>query len=103
MIERRERDRKIEELNHEITVYQNLLMDAPNNPAIRPDLDPDTVMDLVQPFSEWEFLSRDERRAVLRMLCCKVNVFRYEIKSLRLSLPSAVTDSHTDSHSKTEA
>ena len=42
--------------------------------------------ELLEPFAEWEFLERDDKRSLLAALCPEIRVERYVVKSLMLNL-----------------
>src|SRR5439155_21521405 len=86
MITKSERDQRVEEVEQEISVYHRLAQQFASEPQ-RPELlDVDAVLALTQPFAEWKFLSRDDRRALLQILCPEISVTCYKIKHLRLNV-----------------
>src|SRR3989442_15866351 len=91
---------RIEEVEREIAVYNRLVQPFASEPQ-RPELlDLDAVLALTQPFAEWKFLSRDDRRALLQILCPEISVTCYEIKHLRLNVDPETNGRHKDSHSR---
>jgi DNA invertase Pin-like site-specific DNA recombinase len=86
IIGKEERDRRVGEVEHEISTYQKLLMECAYPQPGKPVLDTDTVQEVIQPFAEWEFLEREDRRKLLGLLCPEIGVYRYEIKTLALNL-----------------
>ena len=86
VIDKQERDRRLGEIDWEVTAYQGLLMERVKPPESVRGLDADAVAALVEPFAEWEFLDRDDRRQLLSILCPEISVYRYTIKSLALNL-----------------
>jgi Recombinase len=103
LIPREERDLMVRKVENEIGFYQDLMLQLAGDLKRQPELDPELAMDLIQPFADWEFLNRADRRSILGMLCCRIRVFRYEIKDVTLSLPRKGSDSYKDSHLKTTA
>jgi DNA invertase Pin-like site-specific DNA recombinase len=100
LINKQERNTRVEEIEKEIAVYQRLLLESASSPKEKRGLDLNDVLAIVEPFAEWAFLSRDERRQLLGLLCPDIRVFCYEIKSLQLSLTSQVGGGHEDSRLK---
>ena len=94
LIVREERDRRLQELDREIASYQAVHADQPG-PG-RKLLDPEAVAAALEPFVEWEFLSREDRRKLLRQLCPEIAVYRYQVKSVQLNLAAR----HEGSHAK---
>ena len=97
MIDRAERDRRVQDVERELSVYQQLLL-ASGRTERQPALDLDVVSAIVQPFVEWEFLGREDRRALLAALCPEISVYRYEIKGISLNLAAPAGDGDKDSH-----
>jgi DNA invertase Pin-like site-specific DNA recombinase len=82
LIDKSERDRKLASIQRDVDSYERLLPEAGFER-------PSTVADLEQvlePFSEWEFLEREDKRALLAMICPEIKIFQYTIKSLVLRL-----------------
>ena len=86
MIDKDERDRQVEKIELEVSTYQGLLMESPPTTAKPRELDAEAVLSVVEPFAEWGFLEREDRRALLRALCPEISVYRYAVKGLTLSL-----------------
>ena len=97
IIDRAERDRRVQDVERELSVYKQLLLDSGGAEG-QPALDLDLVSALIEPFVEWEFLGRDDRRALLAALCPEVSVYRYAIKGIRLNLAASSGDGNKDSH-----
>lgn len=95
-INKDERDRRFEEIERELLVYEQMRADSNSFPRL-PILDCEAISALVEPFAEWEFLSRDDRRALLRDLCPEISVYRYEIRQLALN----ISDAYEVNHEKT--
>ncbi|MEE9235443.1 MAG: hypothetical protein V3U28_08400, partial [Candidatus Acidoferrales bacterium] len=91
-----ERDRRFEEIGRELLVYEQLLTDSDSFTHL-PILDFETISAIVDPFAEWEFLNRNDRRVLLRELCPEISVYRYEIRHLALNIGSG----HEVNHEKT--
>lgn len=101
IINKQERDARVEEIQREITTYELLLLNGAEGPPKAQVVDLDKVLALVEPFAQWEFLDRDDRRALLLLLCPEISVFRYKIKELTLNLVSRTGGGYKDSHLKT--
>jgi hypothetical protein len=54
------------------------------NPA--PPLVADDLSKRLEPFAEWDYLSRDDKRALLALICPQISVSRYKVKSIELNL-----------------
>ncbi len=85
VVDREERNRRLEDVSQEVAVYRNLLLESVPEPR-PPALDLATVRALLEPLADWEFLEPTDRRALLATLCPEIVVSRYTIKSLRLNL-----------------
>lgn len=96
-IRKEDRDRRFEEIDRELSVYRQLLTESANVPPQPPVLDLEAVSAVVQPFAEWEFLNRDDKRLLLANLCPEISVYCYEIRDLTL----AVARGYEVSHEKT--
>lgn len=102
VIDRTRRDEALRDVNREVGSYNELLYASSVRP--RPRLLPslDSVMRVIEPLADWEFLGRDHRRALLRQLCPEISVYRYKVKSLTLNVGAALQSNSgcMDSHSK---
>lgn len=54
----------------------------------------------VEEVSDWEFLERDDRRGLLKLLCPEISVYQYEIKALALNLARPAGDGDEASRSR---
>jgi DNA invertase Pin-like site-specific DNA recombinase len=86
MIGKEERDWRVGEIERETVTYKNLLMDCRCAQPKAPMLDADAIQAVIEPFAEWEFLQRDDKRRLLGLLCPEIAVYRYQIKALTLNL-----------------
>jgi hypothetical protein len=100
VIDKKERDKKLDALDKEFVAYQGLLLPPAATVVGPPELDLDAVLAIIEPFAEWEFLGREYRRELLTLLCPEISVYRYEIKDLALNLPIETTGGHKDSRTK---
>ena len=75
-------------------------MDSEPQPVKAAQLDLDGVLSLVEPFAEWEFLDREDKRAMLTILCPEISVQYYVIKGLTLNLGVGGSASHKGSYPK---
>jgi hypothetical protein len=88
LINKQERNARVEELEKEIAAYQKILLGSASSAEKERDLSVNDLLAIVEPFAEWAFLSRDEKRKLLGFLCPDISVFSYEIKSSQLNLNS---------------
>lgn len=102
MIEKDERDRRVTEIDRDISAYQQLLMENTSTPARPPGLDAESVLAAIEPFTEWEFLEREDRRSLLAVLCPEISVYRYTVKGLTLNLASGQGSGDEDSRRRME-
>jgi hypothetical protein len=93
-----ERDRRIAEIDSEIRVFQGLLMES--LPAAS-TASLDEIQKVLEPFTQWEFLERDDKRALLQAICPEITVFRYVVKSLTIDLGLKSVGCYEVSRSKT--
>jgi DNA invertase Pin-like site-specific DNA recombinase len=103
VIDRIQRDDALRDAERDIASYNQLLhtSSSPSQSHSLPNLE--SIVRVIEPLADWEFLGRDDRRALLRRLCPEISVYRYKIKSLTLNLgaaPSKFDDRNTGSHSK---
>ena len=83
-IDKHERDSRIANIDSELSAFRQILLDStPVVPEARTDAD---FGEILEPFAEWEFLERDDKRALLAALCPEIRVERYVVKSLMLNL-----------------
>ena len=83
VIDKNERDSRLAGIDRESEAYQYILTDSVTPPA------PLAVQDLracLEPFAEWEYLDRDDKRALLALICPQISVSRYAVKSIGLNL-----------------
>jgi DNA invertase Pin-like site-specific DNA recombinase len=102
VIDRVQRDEALRNVDREMGSY-NMLLGASSEPSEpRPVPSLDCLLKTIEPFADWEFLSRDDRRALLRQLCPSISVYRYAVKSLTLNVGPAVQSDgcYTGSHSR---
>jgi hypothetical protein len=92
VITKEDRDRRVAEIERETTAYKNLLMEAASAAPEREALNLETVLALITPFMEWEFLNREAKRHLLQLLCPEIYVYRYEITRIVLTLSGTVVD-----------
>lgn len=86
MIDKEERDQRVGEIERDVSAYLQLLTESTSAPAQPPTLDEESVLAAIEPFMEWEFLEREDRRALLAVLCPEISVYRYTVKGLTLNL-----------------
>ena len=98
IIGKEERNNRMKSIDREVSVYQNMLMECSPQTEMRPALDLNGVMAVVEPFAEWEFLDREDKRAMLRILCPEISVQYYMIKGLTLNLGARENGSYKGSY-----
>src|SRR5713101_2351554 len=86
VIDREQRNQLVEEIHREISAYRKLLLHSAPQPEPSLNQDVASLLALVEPFAEWEFLEREDKRELLRHLCPEISIYRYTIKSLTLNL-----------------
>ena len=80
-IGREERDRRLTSIDHDIRVAQEILMREAPTPA----LDVTKLVEAFAPLGEWEYWTRDQKRAVLSALVPDIRVADYRVESLGLN------------------
>jgi hypothetical protein len=106
VIDRSRRDEALRDLEREICSYNQLFGTSPTPSPLQSLPNLDSVVRVIEPIADWEFLGRDHRRALLRQLCPEISVYQYKVKSLTLNLGSLPSKSHgrdVDGRSKTDA
>ena len=101
IIPKDERDIRIRDAEEEIKIYERLLLQAGEAEERPSGLELDRVLALVEPFAQWAFLGRDDKRKLLGLLCPGIRVCRYIIKDLQLFLDKQDGGGYKGSHSKT--
>ena len=82
-IDKPERNSRIANIDSELSAFRKILLDStPAVPEVRTEVD---FEEILEPFAEWEFLERDDKRTLLATLCPEIRVERYVIKSLMLN------------------
>jgi hypothetical protein len=79
-----ERECQLKVINGEIRAFHQLLVESGPPDAPRSTQE---ILAALEPLTEWEFLERDDKRALLSVLCPEISVFQYTIKSISLNLP----------------
>ena len=101
IIDKQQRDSRLEQIEKEIAVFERLLLEAAGGPERPSSLDLSAVLAVVEPFVEWAFLNRDQKRRLLSSLCPDIRVHRYEIKELQLNLGVLTDGVYEANHSRT--
>ena len=83
VIDKSERDIRLAEVDRDNEAYQRLLIDTVK-PS--PSLALQDLQACLEPFAEWEYLDRDDKRTLLALLCPQISVSRYTVKSIGLNL-----------------
>jgi len=102
-IDKQERDVILDSIQRETTGYERLLLQQPDGPQRAQTLDFDRILELVEPLADWEYLHREDRRAILALVQPNISVYQYTIKHLTLDLVSRTGGGYTDSHLETPA
>jgi DNA invertase Pin-like site-specific DNA recombinase len=101
VIDREQRNRLLDAIECEAEAFRRLLQISPSPQGCDTPQGIAAILSVVQPFAEWEFLSRDDRRKLLRLLCPEIVIYKYKIRYLRLYKQSEFSDGSEVSHSKT--
>lgn len=83
VITKEERDWKVQEIDSDIAAFQTLMTECGRRDKPQ---SLDDVRAAIEPLAEWEFLERDDKRALLASICPQISVFRYTINSVSLNL-----------------
>jgi len=83
-IDKQERDSRIAHLDMELSAFRRILLDS--TPALLEVRTETDFEEILEPFAEWEFLERDDKRTLLATLCPEIRVEQYVVKSLMLNL-----------------
>jgi DNA invertase Pin-like site-specific DNA recombinase len=106
VIDRKERDGVLASIERDIAAYHDVVGTSPPQRPELPIANLNVALQILEPFADWEYLTREDRRSLLRHLCPEISVFQYTIKSLTLNLKGFLeesSDSHNRNHSKTGA
>lgn len=90
-----ERDRRLTQLQNEVDSYERLLIEA-RKPD--PRLTLSDLAQVLEPFSEWEFLAREDKRSLLRVICPEIMVFQYTVHSIALRIGGLASGCDKVSH-----
>lgn len=80
-IQREERDRRLTTIDHDIQVAQNIL----NREIPAASIDKEQLIEAFVPLAEWEYWTRDQKRAILSALVPDIRVADYKVESLGLN------------------
>jgi hypothetical protein len=85
--------------DNEIGSYNLLLGTSSAQPQLLPSLD--SMLRVIEPLADWEFLARQERRILLKQPCADISVYQYKVNSLTLNVGVAPQSAgrYTGSHS----
>jgi hypothetical protein len=99
VIDRTRRDEALRDVDNEIGSYNLLLGTSSAQPQLLPSLD--SMLRVIEPLADWEFLTRQERRILLKQLCPDISVYQYKVNSLTLNVGVAPQSAgrYTGSHS----
>lgn len=99
VIDKQQRDLKIAAIDREVDAYSRILMETVESPE---EQSAEALEEIFEPLAEWEFLERDDKRALLADICPEITVYRYNISSLLLNLEKSHGNGcGEDSRSKT--
>jgi hypothetical protein len=82
-IDQPERNSRIANIDSELSAFRKILLDS--TPAVSEVRTETDFEEILEPFAEWEFLGRDDKRTLLATLCPEIQVERYVVKSLMLN------------------
>ena len=83
VIEKCERDTRIAEVDAEVVAFRNILLDSA--PVVR-DVSTVELEQILEPFGEWEFLGREDKRVMLAAICPEIQINKYTITSLIINI-----------------
>ena len=82
-IDKLERDSRMIQVDAELSAFRKILLDT--MPAVPDVTTKGEIEQALEPFAEWEFLEREDKRALLAALCPEIRIERYVVKSLMLN------------------
>jgi DNA invertase Pin-like site-specific DNA recombinase len=88
-IDRTERDGRIAEIDREVSAYQRMLLNSTLPTMAR---SPQDLEQLFEPFADWDFLEREDKRTLLAAFCPEIRVSSYVVKSLVLNVDDVGCD-----------
>jgi DNA invertase Pin-like site-specific DNA recombinase len=100
VIDKFERDAKLTEVDRERIIYHELFS-TPTKVSV--PLSVQDVCSCIEPFADWEYLEREDKRSLLAAICPQISVFQYKINSIALHRPLYTLDGNDDGRSKTAA
>lgn len=83
LISKDECTRRIEAIDRDLNAFERLLAESALKQIPRST---DQIRAALEPLGEWEFLDREDKRALLSILCPEIGVFCYTIKTVALNL-----------------
>lgn len=87
-IDKPERDSRIVQVDAQVSAFQKILLDTmPTVPDVRSEAE---IEHALEPFAEWEFLEREDKRALLAAICPEIQIERYVVKSLMINVFAGV-------------
>ena len=102
VIDRAQRDWKLQEVDREIGSYNALLGTSSDCTEPPPFPNLDTMLQVIEPLADWGFLARDDRRTLLQQLCPEISVYRYTVKSLTLNVAAGAQSNGGDTGSRSK-
>jgi DNA invertase Pin-like site-specific DNA recombinase len=84
VISREERDVRLQQLQREVDSSEMLRSSARQQPT---EISPGALACTLEPFLSWEFLSRNDKRALLANLFPEIMLHGYQVRALRMVLP----------------
>ena len=103
VIDKVERDRRVDAIDRDIEAYQTMLLESATPDTRKKELDLDGMLAVLEPFMEWQFLEREDRRAILTALCPEIRVYQYAVKGITINLADARSGSYGGSQPKTRS
>jgi DNA invertase Pin-like site-specific DNA recombinase len=91
VISRDERDHRLAGIDHDLRLAQEMLLRQ--TPSAAP-VDPTELAWLFEPFTDWKFLNRNEKRRILTALGSEIKTANYRIQSISLLSPASALPDH---------
>jgi DNA invertase Pin-like site-specific DNA recombinase len=90
-IDKGERDHRLEGIARETETFRKLLTESACDQSDLKPLSLEAIASVIEPFFEWEFLQREDKRFLLGLLCPEIAVYQYNVKALTLNLAAKTT------------
>lgn len=77
---------RVDLIDRDVSAFERVLAESPRRIS---SASVNEIRAAVEPLAEWEFLTREDKRSLLAILCPEISVFRYTIKAVTLRLPGS--------------